>query len=304
MRKLIWIGLIPLAVVLPHWITVVRTSPVDRGNIAIWGTIALILAVIGERTRRHNRIGKRRGHGTVASCFLAFALLVFIAGLVINIWLVSMVAAVGCGFFTVVFLIGWRRASLFIPAFAALTVSVPGVIFWGGRIGGIFAGEKGEACELRLSVLDGDLPKGWIVRRAEITPAEKALFRTSTLNNHHVAIGDVFIFISEVTMGDDEHEIHPPTFCLKSQGRTIANEESVKVDLGPGHPLLAVTETTTTGWGRNVVVWTWYTGASESTDSFVRFRMKAEKGWKRYTLTATDTPESREAFQVLIRSIL
>lgn len=300
-------GIVPFAVVLPHWLKVLTTSPVDLSNMITWGGLSAVLLIAAY-------LHTRKGYPSEPSGFwlvlCAFAWLGFIAGLALGIWGVSMSAAVVAAFSITAAMLGTRRACWFAPAFVALLLAVPGVIFWGSRLGVGLVGQSGPACMLSLEKLDkgglsvtgetgASLPV--ISRKAALTPTERVLFRTSTVENRTVAVGETFMYFSEVTLGDDIHEIHPPSFCLRSHGFNEELERTITVDG------LEISEAVAVRDGRERrIVWTWYTDEHESTASFVRFRLKSRGtvgGWRRYTLTATETPVTRLAFSEFIRLI-
>lgn len=294
------VAILPFAAVIPHWIRVLIDSPVDCVNLTVYGLTALGLGVAALvktwKTPKDESRGVPKPLVVVLGAFLA----AFAAGLVIRIWLVSMTAAVGCAWCWAFLRLGRRRALWLLPAFLAFVPAVPSVLFWGERIGGMFEGGARPPCVLDLKRLtapaDGKpaVPSDWLVRRAAVNAGEKALFRTSEVVNWDIAAGSVVVRLSEVTLGDNVHEVHPLSFCLKSQGRTALGEKLIR----GGDP--EVVETITLADGRRMVVWTWYTGTEESTASFVRFRLKGGPGWRRYTLIAPDAEGTREIFKQII----
>lgn len=300
MKKLLHclIGFLPLVIVLPHWLTVVMTSPVDRLNLLHWGGTFLVLLIAGLVVA-----GRRPAAGAARPLFFALYLPVlaaFLAGMLIDIWLISMVAAVAAAFLGTAMLAGRRRGRWFVPAFTALLLAVPGVLYWGERAGELLSGESCPPCELSPRKLaDGaNLPKDWLAREVALTPGEKALFRTSHVENWNIAVGRTVVGLYEVTLGADVHEVHPPSFCLKSQG--FREEKSTKLRVREGDTDLEVEETIALCRRTRVIVWTWYTDEQESTASFIGFRMKARPGWKRYMLVSNDVEGGRKVFEEVI----
>lgn len=294
MRRIAFIGFLPLVAIIPHWIRVLRCSPVDRSNLSLWGTLAVVALVVAViKSRQAEKVpDSRMVWGRYVYFLLSFVL--FVVGFVLGIWLISMAAAVACAWFALVAGLGWKRAFRFAPAFVALLLAVPGVLFWGSRAGSVFAGGTKPACELKLTLKDFQQQK-LIARKAAVSGGDRALFLTSHLNNWDLIVDEAFIKVSEVTLGDNKHEIHPPTFCLKSQGYSVLSEKNCTCGD------IEVSESVAASMGRRIVVWTWYTSESESTASFIRFRMKSEAGWKRYTLMAADGgAATRKAFEKLI----
>jgi hypothetical protein len=297
------VAFIPLLVVLPHWIGVLRSSPVDRANLLGCGTVALVLAALAAWRVWSGGAQLGRSRGPLTLALLMAVLLLFLVSLFSGIWLIAMAVAILALFVGVLDALGGRRGFCFAPAFAALLLAVPGVAFWGGRLGEIMIAEAHPALVLNVRPETPDaFPPGWLVRKMENSPSDRALFRTSRVQDWAVATEDAIVRVSEVALGEDIHEIHPPAFCFKSQGFVEAESRTLEIDVDGRR--LEVSENVFAYAGGRKVVWTWYSDAEESTASFVAFRYKARNNagnWRRYMVSGEERAGLRETFVRIIR---
>lgn len=295
------LGFGPLLVVLPHWAGVLGRSPVDRRNLLVYGTVALVLAALAAWRVWPGGIQPKRARGNLSFVLLMSVLLLFLVSLFSGIWLIAMAVAILAMFVGVLDAFGGRRGFFFAPAFAALLLAVPGVAFWGGRLGEVMTGDSHPALLLNVQLeASHSFPRGWLVRKMETSPSDRALFRTSRVQDWAVATEDAVVRVSEVALGENIHEIHPPAFCFKSQGFVEAEARTLELDVDGRR--FEVAENAFEYAGGRKIVWTWYSDSEESTASFVAFRYKARNnaGWRRYMVSGEERPGLREAFVRII----
>lgn len=124
---------------------------------------------------------------------------------------------------------------------------------------------------------------GWIAR--EIVPDEgfNRFFGTSKARQFAYATPSNTITVLAVEIGDNVHEVHPATHCMRTAGWIVASEEVRDVQIGERK--LSIAEAEVSYGGQDMLSWTWYSDANRSTGSFIHFRRYATNGgWHTYQL--------------------
>lgn len=316
-KRKLWflLSFAPLLMVLPHWGEVLRTSPLDRVYCMIFAPLALFAAVWGWKKSRGHRAENAvsvwpplRRPGTVADAILivVFSAL-FGIGLYFRLNLLTIIAALTVIFATAAAFFGFRRRLLyFLPAALLLLPAVPGFLFWSTRAAAFatFAERSfpvAMADFSRLTVADG-----FLARRGSPTAAEKILFRTAEIEVYNCVRNKDFFVATTTLAGDDEHEIHPAAFCLKTHGFKVVSEEifTFTPDNSVHQPFEIERVIAVAGDCRRTI-WTWYSSAAESTASYFHFRRHCRDGvWRRYTLSTDCAERADEVFSAVLSLVL
>lgn len=134
----------------------------------------------------------------------------------------------------------------------------------------------------------------------------KRFFVTSDAHNYEYASSLHIYNLLSVTCGNDIHEIHPASHCLRSSGWQISSEQITEITI-KGHRF-GVTEVEASRGPNYILVWVWYSTPHLSTGNFLGFRRlwDAKDGWKTYQLSVynnNDRELSRKALVDFIETI-
>ena len=106
----------------------------------------------------------------------------------------------------------------------------------------------------------------------------KRFFVTSTVKQYRYTKADTEISVLAVECGENIHEIHPASHCLRTSMWTVHSEDVLYL-----HDNFAVTEIDASKGGNRILVWVWYSSEKLSTPGFLGFRRHFRPGEKHYT---------------------
>jgi hypothetical protein len=106
----------------------------------------------------------------------------------------------------------------------------------------------------------------------------KRFFATSTVKQYRYTRNNTDISVLSVKCGNDIHEIHPASHCLRTSMWTV-NSESIQYL----QDNFAVTEIDAQKGNARILVWVWYSSENFSTPGFLGFRRHFKPGKNYYT---------------------
>ena len=262
------------------------SSPLDRTRLGLWGSAALLTAFVALCLKLVKRFPAERPLCESRSLrVLPLPLLVYAAGLVLDLNAVQLVGSVGILWATAWMLYGRTTGFMLAPAAVFAVLAVPGSSYWLGKAASGFTAPVTAAYAPAFAP---DSQVGYLGR--EVPPTESFLrfFRTSEARQFRYASPSDEVAVLAVRIGNDIHEVHPATHCLRSSGWTVRSEEAREVALSGREGPLAVTEAIVENrTGRRMLMWVWYSSRTVSTGSFIRFRhlYSTDEVWQTYQLT-------------------
>ena len=137
-----------------------------------------------------------------------------------------------------------------------------------------------------------------------IQPDENTLrfFVTGKVEQYRYTGNDTDISVLAVRCGDDIHEIHPASHCLRTSQWTVISEKILYLQDN-----FAVTEIDAEKGSFRCLVWVWYSSEDFSTPGFLGFRRHFRKGGNYYTYQISipvyddDVEKSRDGLEKFIR---
>lgn len=262
------------------------SSPVDRARMGLWGSAALLFAVVAMILKLVKRFPTVKPLVQSRSLkVLPLMVLMYVVGLALDINAVQLVASVGVLWSAAWALYGREAGLLLVPAAACAILAVPGSSYWLGKAVSGFTAPLSVAyapsfsAKSQVGYLGGEIPPNEAMGR---------FFRTSKAHQFRYASRSNEVAVLAVQIGKDIHEVHPATHCLRSSGWAIRSEELRDVALAGCEKPISVTEAlASNGAGRNLLMWVWYSSEQESTGSFIRFRRlySADVPWRTYQVT-------------------
>jgi hypothetical protein len=97
----------------------------------------------------------------------------------------------------------------------------------------------------------------------------KRFFVTSKVNQYRYLSGEREISVLAVKCGNDVHEIHPASHCLRTSSWVVTEEKIFSL-----HPDFAVTEIEAYKGNTRALIWVWYSNDEFSTPGFLGFRRR------------------------------
>ncbi len=134
--------------------------------------------------------------------------------------------------------------------------------------------------------------KDYLGRRQDVSKATRRFFAHSKVEQYSFANDITSFGVLAVECGDDIHEIHPASHCLRTTGATILAEYPVEYDIHGA--MITVNEIQAlTGNGTELVV-VWYSNEDFSTSNFLGFRRawKPNKKWMTYQISTPVTEQT------------
>ena len=246
------------------------TSPVDRINIGLYGSLSLLFVLIAVVAKLHWRFLTVRPMKRSRSLRLALVPLVLYAiGFIWSVNALQLIASVGLLWAVAWGLYGRVSGLMLAPAAVCAVLAVPGSVYWISRAGQAFTGETAAAFAPAFAP---DSQKGYLGREIEPSDGFTRFFRTSEARQFAYANASNAVSVLSVKIGRDVHEIHPATHCLRSGGWFVESDELRKVDLPGRVGSFQVTEAVVQKGGTRALVWIWYSTDELSVGSFLRFR--------------------------------
>ncbi|MBQ4200195.1 MAG: exosortase-associated EpsI family protein [Kiritimatiellae bacterium] len=296
-----------LAIKAPYIRRAWATSPVDRANMGQYGVLALIsLIVAGVALCRRARIRALPSGGIFAFVLVTACAAACAAGFAMDINGIQLVASVGL-LWSAAWL-AWGRAALlfFAPAALMAALAVPGALHWLENASAICHAAPHAAF---APVFTRDSQPGMLGRELPPSTGLARLFKTGEAHQFMYADESNSVAVLCVDIGDDIHEIHPATHCLRSSGWRIESEEIVEAGL-PGGGAFEVDEALASSMQGRMLVWIWYSSESASTGSFPHFRRMHSPSvrWRTYQIATSvmggdeDVAAARRRLQDFINS--
>lgn len=135
----------------------------------------------------------------------------------------------------------------------------------------------------------------------------KRFFHYSDAHHYWIANDNDYFSLLIVNCGQNIHEIHPASHCLRSSGWDIESEEPYEFELN--NKRYCVTEVKGNRGGNKTVTWVWYSDNLISTGNFICFRKSwnPDEPWASYQLGVSgkdDLDESRMALIDIMEKLL
>lgn len=111
------------------------------------------------------------------------------------------------------------------------------------------------------------------------------------------------ISVLEIKCGDNVHEIHPASHCMRSSGWEIISEQLV--DHTINGQFVQITEIVARNRTAELLVWSWFTNDSLSTGSFLNFRRlwHSKSQWRSYQISTSMHNGREQAENLMIEFI-
>ncbi len=131
----------------------------------------------------------------------------------------------------------------------------------------------------------------------------KRFFVTSTVRQYRYTRGDTDVSVLAVKCGNDIHEIHPASHCLRTSFWTINSEKSLYLQDD-----FAVTEIEAEKGANRFLIWVWYSSDTFSTPGFLGFRRHFRSDGNYFTCQLStridkDTEQSRKVLRQFIGAL-
>lgn len=147
----------------------------------------------------------------------------------------------------------------------------------------------------------------YLGRRQTVSKATQNFFAHSTVEQYSFADDFTTYGVLAVECGDDIHEIHPASHCLRTTGATILSEYPVVHELHGQTINFSGIQARTTGGTALVVVW--YSNEDFSTGNFLGFRRAWKPGrrWMTYQISTPvlndDVEQARSRLLAFLQAI-
>ena len=275
------IAALPLAFKAPYLWKAWTSSPLDRARLELYGLISLVAVAAGAAAFRRLRCDSRSG-GTVPAIFVGLAAAVFAIGVIHDVNAIQLIAGVGILWSAGWLLFGGMAAGLFAPAALFAVLAVPGTLHWMQSASAAFVLAPLEPVAPEFSA---DSQPGMLGRELPPSPGFTRFFKTSSARQFIYANPSNSVAVLAVTVGDDIHEIHPATHCLRSAGWMVVSEK-LSVMERPDGGSLEVDEAVVESFDSRMLVWIWYSCDDASTGSFLNFRRmySGAARWRAYQI--------------------
>lgn len=264
---------IPFAVKVAYLMKAWVTSPVDRINIGLYGSLSLLFVSIAVAAKWHWRFLTGNSSTTMKYSrslrIAAIPLVLYMIGVIWSINALQLIASVGFLWAIAWALYGRESGFLLAPAAVCAVLAVPGSVYWISRAGQAFTGETTAAF---APVFAADSQEGYLGREIEPDDAFLRFFRTGEAHQFAYANASNAVSVLSVKVGKDVHEIHPATHCLRSGGWFVESDGQRRVELPGRTAPFQVTEAIVQKGGVRALVWIWYSTDKRSVGSFLRFR--------------------------------
>ncbi len=115
-------------------------------------------------------------------------------------------------------------------------------------------------------------------RNIEPDSNTRRFFATSEVKLFRYIVNGREVSVLAVRCGNDIHEIHPASHCLRTSRWVVSSE-----DIYPVYPDFAVTEIDAAKGNRRALFWVWYSSDEFSTPGFLGFRRRFRNNGKYHT---------------------
>ena len=134
----------------------------------------------------------------------------------------------------------------------------------------------------------------YLGRELPVTEADRQFYGDNDIEKYFFAGDNDIVHVLAVHCGDDVHQIHPASHCLRTSGWDILDEKNQRVRINSNN--LAVNEIVAIQNLQQILVWIWYSSNQQSTASFLNFRRlwKPSHPWVSFQLQTglDDGPEA------------
>ena len=143
----------------------------------------------------------------------------------------------------------------------------------------------------------------YLGRELPITEADRQFYGDNDIEKYFFAGDTSAIHVLAVHCGDDVHQIHPPSHCLRTSGGNILDEKSQHISVNSNN--LAVNEIVAVQNTQQILLWVWYSNDEQSTASFLNFRRlwTPSRPWVAFQLL-TDLDDGLEAARQRLHDLL
>ena len=133
-------------------------------------------------------------------------------------------------------------------------------------------------------------------RKQSLDPSFARFFQQSEV--HDFVYADTAgnsVSVLEIKCGDNVHEIHPASHCMRSSGWEIVSEQLVTYTING--QIVQVTEIIAKNRTANVLIWSWFSNDSLSTGSFLNFRRlwNGKAQWRSYQVSTSIRKDREQA---------
>lgn len=288
---LLAIAALPLAVKAPYIWRAWVSSPIDRAHLNLFGLLSIAAVAVGVAVIRRRRNAIRSG-GVLATAFLIAVGIPYVFGVYRDVNALQLIAGVCILWSAGWFLFGRMAAAFFAPAALFAILAVPGTMYWMRNASSSLAAAPCAPFAPEFSV---DSQKGMLGRELQPSAGFTRFFRTSSAHQFMYASPSNSVSVLAVTVGDDIHEIHPATHCMRSAGWRVVSEGIARMER-PNGGALEVDEAVVESIDGRMLVWIWYSSDAASTGSFLHFRRmhSAATRWRTYQIATSlgDAPDA------------
>ena len=302
--SLLALAAIPLAVKAPYLWRAWTSSPIDHDHLKFYGTLSLAAVIVAVALLRRLRVPAKPHSPILPAMALVVALGLFAFGVVREVNAIQLISGVGILWATGWLLFGHFAAGVFAPAAVFAILAVPGTLYWMRNATTTIASAP---CEPFAPTFSPDSQAGMLGREMPPSPDVLRLFRTGTARQFIYASPSNCVTVLAVAVGDDIHEIHPATHCMRSGGWKVLSERLLRTR----HPMggeLEVDEAVAESFDGRMLVWIWYSSDEASTGSFLQFRRlySAKSRWHTYQMATAlgDAPDAVQSARERLRQFL
>lgn len=124
----------------------------------------------------------------------------------------------------------------------------------------------------------------YLGRELPVTAADHQFFGDNDIDKYFFAGDASTVHVLAVHCGDDVHQIHPASHCLRTSGWNILDEKSQRIRIKSKN--ISVNEIVAVQDLQQILVWVWYSSEHQSTSSFLNFRRlwKPSRPWFSFQL--------------------
>lgn len=144
----------------------------------------------------------------------------------------------------------------------------------------------------------------YLGRRQAVEEPTRRFFAHSKVEQYSFADNDTSFGVLAVECGNDIHEIHPASHCLRTTGASIISEYPVEYNIHG--TIITVNEIEAILKRQHILVTVWYSNEDFSTSNFIGFRRawRPNKRWMTYQISAPVINESPMAAREMMTRFL
>lgn len=259
------------------------SSPIDRANMAAYGTLALLAAAAGALAVKKRHHSSQAGGGVLTALLMIVAFVLYGVGVILDINALQLLASIAAMWLTARMCFG-KKALFFAPAAFFAALAVPGVIYWTENF---ISQSRSTPHAAYAPAFSPNSQSGMAGREIPVSRGARNLFKTSEAHQFVYADNPSnCVSVLAVEIGGDIHEIHPASHCMKSAGCNILSEGLREITLASGNTL-EVDEVVASSADGKMLVWIWFSSDDVSSGSFLVFRrlFSASHKWRTYQIS-------------------